>query len=559
MTVIATAGHVDHGKSSLVLALTGTDPDRLAEEKRRGMTIDLGFAHTDSLSFVDVPGHIDFLNTMVAGVHGVDIALLVIDIGEGWKPQTVEHLDILMLMQVRHIVVALTKADASTHDAMTALVARTESEFASRGLTPHNIIITSAHTGLGLEELRDALTALTQVVSAASTSSPARLFVDRVFTIAGSGTVVTGTLSGAALHEGDELIVARTQQATKVRSIQQHGSVSNSALPRTRCALNLTHLSTDDIHRGDVLLFNDSCYSTEVFDGSVELAFSAQGLTSQPLRNGGGYTLHIGTARRAASIRFLRNGDSEVRIRFAGALPLIPGDRFLLRRTGDDITVAGGSILDVKPVTRTTRATPTGSVSSILEHHGWLTVAEATQLVGAPVVPVVDDWVATPEVVRSTTDALVTLLANTGEVDTTQLKPWERALIATLANVTITHGIATIGVSNPLLSHPYVELFLSSGVTTPDTKTLDRDVIRRLIHAGVLFEHDNIAFHINALQSLRPPLENLWRQHPDGFSVGHLREELGITRKHAVPLAKCLDKVALTKRVGDSRLPGSSW
>jgi small GTP-binding protein len=177
MTVIATAGHVDHGKSSLVLALTGTDPDRLAEEKRRGMTIDLGFAHTDSLSFVDVPGHIDFLNTMVAGVHGVDIALLVIDIGEGWKPQTVEHLDILMLMQVRHIVVALTKADASTHDATTALVARTESEFASRGLTPSNIIITSAHTGLGLEELRDALTALTHDVSAASTSSPARLIV----------------------------------------------------------------------------------------------------------------------------------------------------------------------------------------------------------------------------------------------------------------------------------------------------------------------------------------------------------------------------------------------
>ena len=561
MTVIATAGHVDHGKSSLVLALTGTDPDRLAEEKRRGMTIDLGFAHTESLSFVDVPGHIDFLNTMVAGVHGVDIALLVIDIGEGWKPQTVEHLDILMLMQVRHIVVALTKADASTHDATTALVARTESEFASRGLTPSNIIITSAHTGLGLEELRDALTALTHDVSAASTTSPARLFVDRVFTIAGSGTVVTGTLSGAALQEGDELIVARTQQSTKIRSIQQHGAVSTSALPRTRCALNLAHLSTDDIHRGDVLLFNDSCYTTEVFDGSVELAFGtgAIGTAVSPVRNGGGYTLHIGTARRAASLRFLGTDHSNVRIRFAGALPLIPGDRFLLRRTGDDITVAGGSILDVKPIARTSRATPTGTMSSILEHHGWVTVAEATQLVGEPVAPVVDDWVATPDTVRITTEEMLQLLSGNGEVDTTQLQPWERALIATLPNVTITQGIATVGVSNPLLSHPYVELFLSSGVTTPDTKSLDRDVIRRLIHAGVLFEHDNIAFHADALQSLRPTLQNLWRQYPDGFSVGHLREELGITRKHAVPLATCLDKVALTKRVGDSRLPGSSW
>jgi selenocysteine-specific elongation factor len=462
-------------------------------------------------------------------------------------------------MQVRHIVVALTKADASTHDAIETLIARTSSEFSARGLTPSNIIITSAHTGLGLEELRDALTALTHDVSAASTSSPARLFVDRVFTIAGAGTVVTGTLSGAALHEGDELIVARTQQATKVRSIQQHGTASGTALPRTRCALNVTNLNTDDIHRGDVLVVKDSWFYTEVFDGTAEMAFSTQGLATQPLRNGAGYTLHIGTARRAASIRFLRNGDSEMRIRFSGALPLIPGDRFLLRRTGDDTTVAGGSILDVKPVTRTTRATPSGTVSSILEHHGWLSVAEATQLVGAVVPPVIGDWVATPEVVRSTSDALLRLLTDTGDVDTAQLQPWERSLIATLPNVTITHGIATVGEVNPLLSHPYVQLFLTSGIVTPETKTLDRDVIRRLIQAGVLFEHDNIAFHADTLQNLRPTLQNLWRQYPDGFSVGHLREELGITRKHAVPLATCLDKAALTKRVGDSRLPGSSW
>ena len=177
MAVIATAGHVDHGKSSLIQALTGTDPDRLAEEKRRGMTIDLGFAHTDTLSFVDVPGHVDFLNTMVAGVHGVDIALLVIDSVEGWKPQTVEHLDILMLMQVRHIVVALTKADATTSDAIGALATHTQSEFAGRGLTLNNLIVTSAHTGAGLDELRTVLQELTNEISATSTTSPPRLFV----------------------------------------------------------------------------------------------------------------------------------------------------------------------------------------------------------------------------------------------------------------------------------------------------------------------------------------------------------------------------------------------
>jgi selenocysteine-specific elongation factor len=561
MAVIATAGHVDHGKSSLIQALTGTDPDRLAEEKRRGMTIDLGFAHTDTLSFVDVPGHVDFLNTMVAGVHGVDIALLVIDSVEGWKPQTVEHLDILMLMQVRHIVVAFTKADATTPDAIDALATQTQSEFAVRDISLNKVIVTSAHTGAGLDELRTILLTLTNEISATSTTSPPRLFVDRVFTIAGAGTVVTGTLGGAPIHEGDELVVARTQESTKVRGIQQHGSSSNVALPRTRCALNVTHLSTEDIHRGDVLVTENSWHNTEVFDASVEMAFSIRTQTSvtSPLRNGGGYTLHVGTARRAASIRFLNNGTTTMRIRFTGSLPLRPGDRFLLRRTGDDITVAGGSILDVKPVVRTTRANPTGNVASILKHHGWLSVAKATQLVGAPVTAVVEDWVAAPETVQTTTDALLALLQETQEVDIAQLQPWERLLIATLPNVIITHGIATIGTANPLLSHPYVQLFLSSGITTPDTKTLERDVIRRLIHGGILYEHDNIAFHVDTLHNLRPALQNLWQQNPQGFSVSHLREELGITRKHAVPLATCLDKVALTRRVGDVRLPGSTW
>ncbi len=561
MTVIATAGHVDHGKSSLVMALTGTDPDRLAEEKRRGMTIDLGFAHTDTLSFIDVPGHIDFLNTMVAGVHGVDIALLVIDALEGWKPQTFEHLDILMLMHVRHIVVAITKADASTSEAIASLTSFTKTEFTSRGINAHDIIITSAHTGLGTEELRHVLTALTAQVSETDSFSPTRLFVDRVFTIAGSGTVVTGTLGEADIYIGEELIVARTQKSTKVRSIQQHGASRKRALPRTRCAINVSSLSTDDIHRGDVLITADTWHMTEVFDCSVEQSFSTLDPhgTHRSLRNGGGYTLHIGTTRRAASVRFLNNGTTSMRIRFTGALPLIPGDRFLLRRTGDGITVAGGSILDVNPIVRTTRAIPDGTLDSILEHHGWLTLAEAQQLVGTVLTPVVGAWIASEKTVRTTTESLLQLLQNKQEIDISQLQPWERDLIATLPYVTISQSVATTGVANPLLSHPYVQLFLSAGILTPETKTLDRDIIRRLTHEGIIFEHDNIAFHVDSIHQLRPTLEGLWKENPHGFTVGHLRETLNITRKHAVPLATCLDKVGLTKRLGDMRIPGPIW
>jgi selenocysteine-specific elongation factor len=248
-----------------------------------------------------------------------------------------------------------------------------------------------------------------------------------------------------------------------------------------------------------------------------------------------------------------------MRIRFTGALPLIPGDRFLLRRTGDDTTVAGGSILDVKPVVRTTRAIPEGTLESILEHHGWLPLTKAQQLVGRTLSPVVGDWMASQKTVIATTDSLLQLLREKQEVDISQLQPWERDLIITLPQVTISQSIATLEIANPLQSHPYVQLFLTAGILTPDTKNLDRDIIRRLTREGIIYEHDNIAFHVDSLRNLRPTLERLWNANPQGFTVGHLRETLNITRKHAVPLATCLDKVGLTKRAGDMRVPGSAW
>jgi selenocysteine-specific elongation factor len=554
MGIIATAGHVDHGKSSLVQALTGTDPDRLAEEKRRGMTIDLGFAHSGSLSFIDVPGHTDFLNTMVAGVHGVHSALLVIDAGEGWKPQTFEHLDIVSLMHVQHIVVAITKVDASTPEHTQQLMTATREIFSSRGIKPHDIVCTSAHTGEGIEQLRAVLTTLTsQPQPHNSAHNEPRLFIDRVFTIAGAGTVVTGTLGGAPIHVGDELVLSHTGAPTKVRSIQQHGESATTAHPGNRCALNLTQLTVDDIHRGDVLIRNNAWHNTEVFDAAVVLAHG-----ETEIKNGGGYTMHIGASRRAASIRYLGGDRTHLRVHFTGALPLIPTDRFLLRRTGNDTTVGAGTIVDVKPVARTTRAHPTGTTDSILEHHGWVTVHHAQMLVGAPVQPVAGEWVASTNTAANTTASLRKKLDD-GDVDTTQLEPWERAVIATLNGVTIQHGIATLATTDPLLAHPYVQMFRDAGVITPDTKTLDRDVMRRLIHAGVLSEHDNIAFHTDTLHGLRPQLEQLWQQHPTGFTVSHLREALNITRKHAVPLATCLDKAGLTKRAGDARIPGPAW
>lgn len=200
MTVIATAGHVDHGKSSLVRAMCGTDPDRLAEEKRRGMTIELGFAHCTTadgtvLSFVDVPGHSDFVRTMVSGVSGVDIALLVIDVNEGWMPQTQEHLGILDVLGVSHGLVALTKCDRADADTVRSCAADVTGRLSGSSVTWHGIINTSSVTGEGMEDLENSLAGLAGNFAAARDElGRPRLFVDRAFTIAGAGTVVTGTL-----------------------------------------------------------------------------------------------------------------------------------------------------------------------------------------------------------------------------------------------------------------------------------------------------------------------------------------------------------------------------
>ena len=239
MAVIATAGHVDHGKSSLVLALTGTDPDRLAEEKRKGMTIDLGFAHCvtpngTSLSFVDVPGHADFIRTMIAGVSGVDIAMLIVDAHEGWMPQTQEHLDVLQLLNIRTGVVVITKSDKATEIELTELEEDIRQRLTDSSIHWTNIMSTSVVTQKGLPELLQHLSSLLENEVPPTHARPTRLFIDRVFTIRGSGTVVTGTLEGASVSVGDVLHVARTSQEVRVREVQTLDSSVQTCEPRSR-------------------------------------------------------------------------------------------------------------------------------------------------------------------------------------------------------------------------------------------------------------------------------------------------------------------------------------
>jgi hypothetical protein len=221
--------------------------------------------------------------------------------------------------------------------------------------------------------------------------------------------------------------------------------------------------------------------------------------------------------------------------------------------------VGGGVILDVDPRGRVKDAAPDGSDEQILSSRGWLTVNEARQLTGHEIAPIVGNWVASAETLRLTVTALEQQLSMSQSIDTSLLTAVERDVISTIGGVLINNGIAVRGESDPLLTHPYVMQFLQSGVTTPDADKLDRNIIRQLVHKKILFEHDNIAFHAETLSSLRPTLEQLWSEHPEGFTMANLRDALSITRKHALPLGNCLDKVGLTKRNGDLRVAGSAW
>lgn len=553
MTVIATAGHVDHGKSSLVRALTGTDPDRLAEEKRRGMTIELGFAHAANpdgtvLSFVDVPGHADLVRTMIAGAGAVDSALLVIDAREGWMPQTREHLSILDLLGVGSGVVALTKSDLVDEMRIDDLTRITRDILDDTSIDWLGIVAVSSVTGTGLDECR------TLLARSVRTSPPdgarPRLFVDRVFTMAGAGTVVTGTLGGGSLAVDDEVRIVRTGVTSRIRSLQHHGKEMLRCPPGERCAINLADLSVDDVERGDAIVSIEAPWHvTNVVDARLVLA---PGIDEVP-RPGSGHMIHFGTDRQTASIRPLA-ASGTWRIRFARAWPIAPGDRFVLRRTGDSTTVAGGTVLDVAPRRRPSEATPDGTIESQLLDHGFLDIDQAVRLTGLPVSPVVGRWCAAASTVRASIDALESRL-DEGDVSLDRLAPWERDLIATMPGVSIEVGVARRG-SSQLADHPVANTVRQGGVIGPSTAGLDRDVVRRLVAAGVIFEHDGIAFHRDTLDDLAPVLAQLESLYPTGFTVSQLRETLGITRKHAVPLVACLDRAGYTVRRGDVRVRG---
>ena len=362
--ILGTAGHIDHGKSSLVLALTGTDPDRLAEEKKRGITIELGFARLElsngtTLGIVDVPGHERFVRQMIAGATGIDLALLCIAADDGIMPQTVEHLAVLELLDIPSCVVALTKADLVDEEWIAFMTDEIRARLASSSFADAPIIAVSSRTNRGLDELKEALAETARTAHRTKAGGAARLPVDRTFTIKGAGTVATGTLWAGSLAVGDEVEVLPAGIRTRIRSLQVHGESVDRADDGHRTAINLNAVSTDEVRPGDFITEPGTVVPTDRFD--ADITYLGMPGSTKPLESGTRVRVAHGTREVTGRVLLLGGADSleaesraYAQIRLDDKLPVAWRDRFVLRSFSPVHVIGGGVVLRAHPRRTTT-------------------------------------------------------------------------------------------------------------------------------------------------------------------------------------------------------------
>ncbi len=568
MRVVATAGHVDHGKSSLVRALTGTDPDRLPEEKERGLTIDLGFAFCtlpsgQVVGFVDVPGHVRFVKNMLAGAGAVDVALLVVAANEGWMPQTEEHMHILDLLDVRHGMVALTKA-ALVDDGTRDLV---QLEVAERIGWP--VVVVDSVLGRGLDDLRATLDAVLQNAPAPRDVGRPRLWVDRVFAAKGAGTVVTGTLTGGTLTRDEEVALEPGDRRARIRRIESHHEQLDRVSPGNRVALNLAGVDHTDLERGVAIVVPGQWAVVDTVDVRLRV------LPGRSLPRRATVHAHAGSGEQLARLRLLDDEGKFGRLTLTTPLPLTPGDRLVLRSPGAQATVAGAEVLDVAPARRTVDAVdrlrlPLGV--RVLAARPWCTRAEMARLAGDE--HAADDyavaagsWLVAPETlarVRARADEMVedgwatlsTVAAACG-IDAARL----RAALAGDPALVIERDIVRDARQAGVLEDPAARKLLDALVASPHAPPTPADVgvslslVRALARAGAVVELDGIVFATSALDDARERIGRMVVQR-QSISIADVRDLLRTSRKYILPIVNRMDAEGITRRRGDLRIPG---
>ncbi len=567
MHVVATAGHVDHGKSTLVRALTGTDPDRLAEEKERGLTIDLGFASMPlrsgrQIAFIDVPGHVRFLKNMLAGVSGVDACVFVVDVTEGWKPQSEEHLRILQLLGLDHGLVVLTKMDEADDDLVELARLDVADHVAGTFLADAPIVATDAVTGAGIDALIDALDGLLALTPTAADRHRPRLWVDRAFAIKGSGTVVTGTLTGGALTADDTLTLLPAGRAVRVRALQSLYQQCDQVGPGNRVAVNLVGAGHRDVARGDAVVRAEQWHATDTIDAELSVLASLD----HPVTRRGAYAAYIGSGEHPVRLRVLGPAAIEpgrtglVRLHLPLRLPLCMGDRFILRESGRSETVGGGEVLDVEPVLPASRARPDRSVDRIIAERGRIDAARLERMTGIARPADLGRWAVAPEHLEQTIRRLTEAVAAAGPLglDLATLDDFERAVIDTLEGIDSVEGRARpAGGTDPLADHPFVKAVEAAPFAPPAPDGVGGDELRLLVRQGRLVESGGIHFGADAVAEAGRVVARLLADKPDGVTVAEVRDAWGTTRKYALALLARLDGTGVTRRRGDLRIAGS--
>lgn len=612
--VIGTAGHIDHGKTALVHALTGTDTDRLPEEKRRGITIDLGFASLEAraqdgaplrLSFVDVPGHHGFIRNMLAGAGGVDCVLLVISAEEGVKPQTEEHLAICALLGITRGIVALTKADAVSAERLHQVRDEAAQWLENTFLRGTPILPVSAFTGQGMPELQAKLSNLAAQTPERSADSLPRLPIDRAFSMRGFGTVVTGTLHAGILRTGEMLALEPGGRRVRVRGMQVHGGKVSEAHAGSRVALNLSGVEVAEIRRGDTLALASTLAAVSTIEAELTLLPGAPAW-----KQGARVRLHAFTAETLATISLYGTSpDALARIRLSKPVLLLPGDRFVLRQCSPAATIGGGRVLDAHPLPRlkkpqrmawlqrvndasqaqrilfhVERRGTAGIDTATLTSETGLTPAAIQQII-APLLakhslvqPTGDLWI-TGEAFAGARELVIAEVKRGGAVKKSELRTrtqlGEQVFACALNSLaagqklSINGELVTLYGAAPQLAEAdrkhlaaIEQTYAAAGLTAP----LPREVAQRLgiteadmrrLMILLLRERkliklngDDLYMHAAALAELETRIREFRGQSLD---VARFKQITGLSRKYAIPLLEHLDQQHVTRKQGEDR------
>lgn len=608
MYVIGTAGHVDHGKSTLVQALTGINPDRLAEEQKRGMTIELGFAwltlpsHAE-VSLVDVPGHERFIKHMLAGVGGFDAAMLVIAADESVMPQTREHLAIIDLLEIAHGIVVITKADMVDPEWLPLVVEDVRRQLDGSRLANAPIVVVSARTGYGMDELRHALDVLVaQLPPPQRRDEPARLWVDRVFSVDGFGAVVTGTLLADVLSVGDEVELLPRGVRARVRGIQMHRQRIEQAVPGTRVALNLAGISHNDIHRGDLVTLPQRIVPTQ----RIDVRINTTSIAPRPISQGMHVDLFVGAAERRCRVTVL-DGDEVtpghsgfVQLHLDEPLPLWRGDRFVVRQASPSMTLGGGRVIDTQParhrryrrevidaLTALERATPADLCWAVIRgtivhfddirHTTHLSDVVITQTLAAlPMTKLLGSWVIDMNVLQSLfeksdkalqsyatryplrlgmpREELRRRLGVNMPVFDALLHEWSLSIERIGDGLVHRMGHVVQLTSAQQRDAQTVLAQLRKTPYNPPDVVLERELLLYLHMTGQVVEiNDGIVYDASAWQDIvRWVLETIDQQ--GSVSVAQLRDAFQTTRKYALAVLEYLDAKHITRRQDDIRV-----